>query len=267
MKYLILFLIIIKTGAFAFAQTAVIREVTGTVELKRSANADWTPANPGDRLNKDTIVSTGFKSTAVIETGNSVIVVRPVTRLSLEALIGMNESQTVNVNMQAGRIRVDVNPTAASRSDFSVQTPSSVASVRGTSFEQDSENIEVSEGVVRFETAADVPANPVLVTANQSSWIDSDTGKPVKAVDAAVIKRRLPRLPGEEAMPNIRRAGIAGGGVLDPFGNIDVGVNLANNQGEINIGTNLGNSHGGIDIGTNLTGGQGTIDIDVTLTK
>jgi len=266
MKYLIGFLILFFTSTIAFTQNAVIREITGTVELKRSANAAWVPANIGDRLDRNTIISTGFRSTAVIQTGNSVINVRPVTRLSLEAIINMNE-ETVSVNLNTGRINVDIKPPAGSRADFTVQNPSSVASVRGTTFELDEINISVTEGVVRFESASDYPANPVLVTANQSSWIDMDTGKPISAIDASAINRRLPGLAGEDSMLGMRTGGLISGGLLDPNGNVNVGVNLANNRGDINIGTSLANSHGGINIGTNLGSGQGSVDIGINVSK
>ncbi|MDR3020878.1 MAG: hypothetical protein LBU66_08275, partial [Treponema sp.] len=46
------------TAQTAQQAAAVIREMTGTVELK--TGADWTPAKAGDVVERSTMVSTGF---------------------------------------------------------------------------------------------------------------------------------------------------------------------------------------------------------------
>jgi hypothetical protein len=58
-------------GAFLFAQEAgsggaYIREFTGTVELKAPEAAAWRAAKKGDQLSKDTMISTGYNSSAVV---------------------------------------------------------------------------------------------------------------------------------------------------------------------------------------------------------
>jgi len=262
MKRLVILTIMVQLSVLAFAQniSASIREITGTVELKIPTESDWIPAKQGDQLERETIVSTGFRSSAIIEAGSSVILVHPLTRLSLEAIMSTDAVEMVNLDLKTGRIRVDVKAPAGSRADFSVQTPSSVASVRGTSFDIDTVNITVREGAVRYEPATGAAGNPVLVTANQSSWVDTDTGKPVNSLDASEINRSLPRLPGQDAMP-----AAVSGGTVNAFGNLDVGVNLASYQGLIDIGTSLTGNQGLINIGTNLSGNQGSLIIDVDL--
>ena len=130
--------------------TAEIRELIGEVELKHAGSADFVPAHAGSEVAQDTIVSTGFKSSAVIAVGNSVITVRPLTRLSLAEIQATSGAENVNMNLQTGRVKVDVKPPAGTRAQFTVQSPSATASVRGTSFEFDTRRLKVHEGKVSF---------------------------------------------------------------------------------------------------------------------
>jgi hypothetical protein len=202
MKKLWLILFTLSAGLlFAQNPQAVIREMSGTVELKKSGSADWAAAKEGDSIGKDTVISTGFKSMAVLAAGNSTIMVRPLTRLSLAELMSRNETETVNVSLSTGRIRVDVKPPAGSRADFTVQTPTATASVRGTSFEMNTMSIQVLEGSVNYTPVNAAVVRPVVVSAGQESWIDDSTGGAVQPMAAAETARTLPVLPGQNAVP------------------------------------------------------------------
>ena len=199
MKHLVIALVLFlaAAGIFAQNQNAVIKEITGTVELKAPGQANFRPARVGERVGNTTIISTGFKSTAVIEIGSSTITVRPLTSLSLETILGTNEGPATNLELRTGRVRVDVNPPAGSRANFNVQSPSSTASVRGTNFEMDFMNITVNKGTVVFGSGD----QPVLVTAGQSTWVDTVTGKVLNTFDAGELNRDLPALPGQGQVP------------------------------------------------------------------
>jgi hypothetical protein len=196
MKKLLLFLIVATTIATqqTIAQSAVIREMTGTVELKTSATADWIPAKPGDTIQKSTIISTGFRSTAILTVGSSTISVLPLTRLTLEEIIKLDESETVNLNLSSGRVRVDVNPPAGSRADFTIKSPSVTASVRGTSFEMDTVSLRVLTGAVSY---ASNTARSVTVNAGNETWINPETGNVQPPMIASQVTRTLPSLPGQ----------------------------------------------------------------------
>jgi len=145
------FLVLFAAAAFnAFAQNGVIKEMAGEVELKAAGASVFTAAKTGDTIAPDTIVSTGFKSTAIITVGSSTITVRPLTRLSLTEIRAAAGSEKINVNLQTGRLRVDVKPPAGTTANFTVQSPSATASVRGTSFDIDTNNLTVNEGKVAF---------------------------------------------------------------------------------------------------------------------
>lgn len=201
MKRVVIFMLMLNGAVLVFAQNpqAVIREISGTVELKRPGDADWTPAGIGDQIETATIVSTGFKSTALVAIGNSTLTVRPLTRLSLDELLIRNNTETVNIGLRSGRIDVRVNPPAGSNNnDFTVHSPNSSASVRGTEFSMDAVSIRVTEGTVRYEAATGAGGNVrVQVNAGQSTWVDTDSGRVVNPVIAAEQTRKLPVLPGQ----------------------------------------------------------------------
>jgi hypothetical protein len=204
MKQLVIFVLLTLSVGLLFAQNteAVIKEITGTVELKRNGSAVWVAAKEGDRIGNDTVISTGFKSTALLAAGNSTIIVRPLTRLSLAELLSQNETETINVSLTTGRIRVDVNPPAGGRARVTVHTPSATAAVRGTTFEMNTVNIQVLKGAVHYRAASGTINNrPVIVTAGQESWIDTRTNSAVHPMAAAETTRSLPVLPGQNAMP------------------------------------------------------------------
>ena len=151
MKKLILVLILAGMGLMLFAQTGVIRELSGTVELKNSGQTAFTAAKVGDRLNQDTVISTALKSNAVIEIGSTVIAVRPLTRLTLTEIQASGGEEKLSMNLQAGRVRVDVTPPAGINTSMTVSSPNATASVRGTSFYFDTRNLSVEQGTVLFK--------------------------------------------------------------------------------------------------------------------
>jgi hypothetical protein len=172
-------------------EIAFFRETNGTVEIKASGSAVWVSATAGDRIEENTLISTGFKSTAVVVLGNSVITVRPVTRLSLDEIIRNQNSERVNLRLQTGRIRAEVNPPDRGKTDFTVRSPIATASVRGTVFEFDTENIRVDEGrvVYSLDNGRETP-----VSAGGTSHAD-ETSNTVVSPFAAAEELLSPALP------------------------------------------------------------------------
>ena len=171
MKRIILSLLLTWIYLNAFAQQAVIREVSGTVEVKASGASSYVAANAGDRIAEDTLISTGFKSTALIEAGSTLIAVRPLTRLSLTEIRTTIGNETLNVNLASGRVRVDVNPPAGTRASMGVSSPTATASVRGTGFEMDLRRIIVVEGRVSYNGSR---GGLVIVDASYDSSVLTD---------------------------------------------------------------------------------------------
>jgi hypothetical protein len=172
-------------------ELGVIREITGTVEVKNSSSPDWIPAVRGMQLAKSSSVSTGIRSTAVIGLGNSTITVRPLTRLTLEELARNQDTEQVDIHIRSGRVRTEVAPPTEGKTTFTVRSPSATASVRGTSFEFDTEQVRVIRGRVNFSGNDGVPAP---VKAGESSVIDPVSGSAQNAADVTSV-RLVPALP------------------------------------------------------------------------
>jgi len=181
MKKIFFLFLFVLVAASVFAQSGVIRELNGTVELKASSSQSFVPAKTGDRLGEDTVISTGFKSSALVSVGSALITVRPLTRLTLMEIRSASGAETLNVNLQAGRVRVDVNPPAGTRAATTVKSPAATASVRGTSFEFDTKNVWVNHGKVSFSGNR---GYMMLINSGFSSKIEEDG----KAADPVKIK-------------------------------------------------------------------------------
>jgi len=174
-----------------FGQNGVIRELSGEVEIKPAGALSFTAAKTGDEIARDTVVSTGFKSVAVIVIGSSTITVRPLTRLSLAEIQNASGAENINVNLQTGRVRVDVKPPAGTRANFTIQSPSAVASVRGTSFEFDAVKLSVSEGTVFFNGVLGEPIT--IVKAGESSFIETN-GNAISPAEISAADLQPPAL-------------------------------------------------------------------------
>ena len=151
MKKTVFVLALLGLGICAFAQNGVIKQVNGQVEIKRTGETAYAPAQAGDTVSGNTVISTGFRSFAVIEVGGASIQVRPATRLTLTEIRSLDSEETLQMNLRSGSVRVDVAPPAGKRASTTIQSPSATASVRGTSFYFDTRNLRVTEGTVLFK--------------------------------------------------------------------------------------------------------------------
>jgi ferric-dicitrate binding protein FerR (iron transport regulator) len=189
----------------------------GTVEIKTPGSAVWQAAATGQELEQESVVSTGFRSTAVIRVGNSTIMVRPLTRLSLREMYMAANAGQVEIDLRAGRIRADVQPPLDGSVEFMVRSPVTNASVRGTVFEFDTLNLRVEEGTVAF---SGIDNTRVYVGAGQSSFPDAISGKTAIPVESAATQGPPPPA-GVENIATQPPAVIPG-----PIPQISVGVNV-----------------------------------------
>ena len=173
-----------------FSQNGVIRELYGTVELKHAGTTVFVSARVNDLVSPDTVITTGIttgiKSIALVEIGSSVITVRPLTRLTLVELRSTAGTETINVNLQTGRVQVNVKPPAETRTSMSVRGPVATASVRGTRFEFDTRSLSVYEGVVALKGSR---GGVILVSAGSTSQITEDdrTVNPIETNAAELL--------------------------------------------------------------------------------
>jgi hypothetical protein len=187
MKKICICVMLIVFSAAAFAQQGILQDITGTVELKHPGEAAFTPAKNGDAVEKNTIVSTGFKSQALIVTGTASVYVKPLTRLSFDELARIQGTEQVNISLQAGRVRAEIKPPEGTRSEFTVKSPTATASVRGTEFDFDSFSVRVSEGTVAY---SGLSGKPRTVSAGGASTVDTVQGRaadPIETTAAALL--------------------------------------------------------------------------------
>lgn len=145
--------------------------MSGQIELKHPGSSDYISANVGDTVREDTEIYAGLRSNAVIAVGSTVISVRPLTRLTLRQIRASAEEEQVDVNLRSGRVRVEVNPPAGTRTTMSVTSPSATASVRGTTFEFDTRVLRVEQGAVSFRGTR---GYAVTVNAGTASVVTSN---------------------------------------------------------------------------------------------
>ncbi|MDR0557924.1 MAG: hypothetical protein LBG43_08695 [Treponema sp.] len=80
------------------------------MEIKAGGAAAWVPATPGMEIGRDAVVSTGFKSTARISVGNSVLIIRPLTRLSVAEIAQRGNDEAVDLYLETGRVKAELSP-------------------------------------------------------------------------------------------------------------------------------------------------------------
>lgn len=152
------------TPIFALTNGEIIR-LTGKVEVKY-AGGDWQPAQPGMRIDTGVLISTGFRSTAVLELGDSTVNVRSLTRMTIDELVESEGVQNTSLSLRVGKVRAEVKTTDAVSHNFTIRSPTATAAVRGTVFEFDGESLVVEEGMVALANAL---AHVVSVGPNESS--------------------------------------------------------------------------------------------------
>ena len=198
-KKILAFALLLVCGAAGFSQEAVIRDLAGTVEIRKTGSTLWEHARKGQVLESNTMISTGFRSTALIALGNSLLTVRPLTRLTLAELSRIQDEEKVELRLQTGRVRAEVRGADTGRTDFTVRSSSATASVRGTVFEFDTYNLRVIEGTVEF---TGISRGAVLVDSGHSSYTDERSQRPLLPEEAAAEELRPPLPPGAaEALP------------------------------------------------------------------
>jgi hypothetical protein len=179
MKKLINVLVLCGTVSLLAAQEtkefhAIVREINGAVEVKASGQRDWVPAAIGQKLERETLLSTGFGSTAVLALGNSTLIVQALTRLSLEEIIAIQGNEQTRLFLHTGRIRAEITPPSGGKTDFTIRSPTAVASVRGTAFNFNGMRLRVDDGRVHL-TGGDTSG--VYVGRGRSVLANAETGR------------------------------------------------------------------------------------------
>jgi ferric-dicitrate binding protein FerR (iron transport regulator) len=196
MKKTVKIILFLSAVWYAGAQTTEARflEFSGTVEVKEASASTWRPAVQQEVIKRDTAISTGFKSIALISLGgNSRLMVQPLTRLSLEELLQRDGREEVLLYLRSGRVRAEVTPPAGGKTSFTVRSPMATASVRGTAFRFDTRRLQVDSGTVRLSNNK---GQRVYVPEGRQSYIDESDRRAVPSFEAgnSLLTPFLPEL-------------------------------------------------------------------------
>jgi hypothetical protein len=149
-KTIIICILFCLAAAFASAQNeAVVKEMSGKVEIMAPPRG-WTAAQVGMSMPLGATISTGFNSRAVLDLGNALLTVSPLTRMRLEELIEQEGTVRTDLYLGVGKVRAEVKTAAGLRQDFKLRSPVSTAAVRGTDLGYDGYGVEVYEGNVVY---------------------------------------------------------------------------------------------------------------------
>jgi hypothetical protein len=148
-------------AAFAFAQgddntqKAFIKTMVGTVEVSSTAVAKWKPARAGMMVKMGWSIRTYIESSAdvEIETGTLIRVgensVVTLSKMLTDKQAGVTSS---DVKVATGKIWANVKKLTNTKSEFEFETPTAVASIRGTKLglavDKDGTQLDVYEGLV-----------------------------------------------------------------------------------------------------------------------
>jgi len=132
----------------AAAPNAVLSQMKGKVEIKAPGATTWTAATVGMTIVPLATISTGFDSTATVTIDKNNIYVKPLTRISIDKLIEESGTVTTNVFLRVGSTTTSVKSSEGVKQAFNVSSPYSTASVRGTEFDYNGVQLNVTEGLV-----------------------------------------------------------------------------------------------------------------------
>ncbi len=151
-----------------FALTGTVVSVLGKVEVQ--SDSGWTPLKSGDSVQSGKVISTGFRSQAIIQIAGSSVIVNQLSRLTLEQLTETDDTHSSEVFIDLGSISADVQASQNKRVGFVVNTPVATSSVRGTQFTMDVNTLRVNRGLVDFNGKK---GRTVSVTAGSISRVGS----------------------------------------------------------------------------------------------
>jgi len=171
----------------------------------------------GSRIQKGDMLLTGGNSLAVVQISQTaVITLRAGTELKFDDLLNnQNETHTILLNLTKGSTFHKV---IRKGSDYSVKTPTIVASVRGTSFEVNTEDnksrVSLLNGKVKVTTLGSEIKEAELAPGQ---YLDADTAKAgVISQLTAEDRERLAQLDSISAVTEVEKFTPENGNIVIP---------------------------------------------------
>ncbi len=168
LKFVIISAILLLS--YALNAQITVKSITGFVQYKKNISSEWIIPKVGDKLEPGYIIYTGFKSTALIQTPNAVIEVKPLSQITISSLLVSQEKVETDIYLKYGKVKAEVNINKQTQTLFKVRSANSTASVRGTKFLFGDKELFVDEGTVYLLSDANFSA---LVQRNENAIIST----------------------------------------------------------------------------------------------
>lgn len=149
MKKSILFLLCLLITISLSAEIS-LESYQGYVQIKASEKSAWLSPKSGQKLQPGFIIYTGFNSSAIIRTDDSKIEVKPLTQMSISALLKTKNKISTEVYLKYGKVKANVSSPQEVQTIFKVRSANSTASVRGTIFYFGNDTLIVEDGIVQL---------------------------------------------------------------------------------------------------------------------
>ncbi len=188
--------------------------IHGEVKVRKNEKAEWTTPNVGDPVSQGSRVTTGKASSAEITFADrNSIFLKPNTSLGITKSEKRGPSYSVgNFYLATGRAITRLKKATGSDSRINIDTPSAIASVRGTEFrvsvdDEASMRTEVLTGTVNVKAGE----STVRLGEGEGTYVKKGTG-PVtarkllsapKVVDLKPLYKELPLGFAFEAAPGL----------------------------------------------------------------
>ena len=142
------------TGGPGDGKSVKVSGLTRKVELKRGG-AGWEPLRESDTLQPGDQVHTGWRSSVTITLPDgSKVVLPPMSLIAIDRI----DSNGTQIILRLGEVKAQIHKLGGSSGDFVVKTPTTTASIRGTTFsvryDGSSTVVGVTEGTVAVKPAA-----------------------------------------------------------------------------------------------------------------
>lgn len=149
-KFLPLLAFAVFAGISASALEAKFVSIEGKVEILEGGM--WIPVEEGDIIQeRGAVISTGFKSNAVVSVKGTNFTLGPLTRITIENMVAMENKDSTQIYIDSGSLKANVSSSDGRKVGFKVRSAVATASVRGTEFKVTSSGrLSVTQGLVSF---------------------------------------------------------------------------------------------------------------------
>ena len=132
-KFLPLLAFAVFAGFSASALEAKFVSIEGKVEILEGGM--WIPVEEGDIIQeRGAVISTGFKSNAVVSVKGTNFTLGPLTRITIENMVAMENKDSTQIYIDSGSLKANVSSSDGRKVGFKVRSAVATASVRGTEF-------------------------------------------------------------------------------------------------------------------------------------